>query len=240
MANFKIVTTGPGNTDHSLEMESLSALGAEIVEVGGTEDDLLKAVADADAIYAKGRPRVSAKVIEAGREFFDLQNPNMKIYTEDARPWLEATGERYDVIMVDAYHQPYIPFYMATREFFELVRDRLRPGGLVLINVGHPEGSDALEQNLTATLREALPFALRDPVTETNTMLAGSAGPISAANLRLATGGWNPPVPRQLHELAAATADRIEPPLTGGEIWTDDHAPVEWLVDLSLLDYANG
>ena len=183
---------------------------------------------------------IDAKVIEAGREFFDLQNPNMKIYTEDARPWLEATGERYDVIMVDAYHQPYIPFYMATREFFELVRDRLRPGGLVLINVGHPEGSDALELNLTATLREALPFVLRDPVTETNTMLAGSAGPISAANLRLATGGWNPPVPRQLHELAAATADRIEPPLTGGEIWTDDHAPVEWLVDLSLLDYANG
>ncbi len=68
MANFKIVTTGPGNTDHSLEMESLSALGAEIVEVGGTEDDLLKAVADADAIYAKGRPRVSAKVIEAGKK----------------------------------------------------------------------------------------------------------------------------------------------------------------------------
>lgn len=68
MAKFKIVTTGPGNTDHSLEMESLSALGAEIVEVGGSEDDLLKAVADADAIYAKGRPRVSAKVIEAGKK----------------------------------------------------------------------------------------------------------------------------------------------------------------------------
>lgn len=68
MANFKIVTTGPGNTDHSLELESLAAIGAEIVEVGGTEDELLKAVADADAIYAKGRPRVSAKVIEAGKK----------------------------------------------------------------------------------------------------------------------------------------------------------------------------
>mgnify|MGYP003330673027 CR=1 FL=1 len=27
MAKFKIVTTGPGGTDHSLEMEALSALG---------------------------------------------------------------------------------------------------------------------------------------------------------------------------------------------------------------------
>ena len=35
MANFKIVTTGPGNTDHSLEMETLGPIGAEIVEVNG-------------------------------------------------------------------------------------------------------------------------------------------------------------------------------------------------------------
>ena len=68
MANFKIVTTGPGNTDHSLEMETLAALGAQIVEVNGSDDDLAKAVVDADAIYAKGRPRISAKVIEAGKK----------------------------------------------------------------------------------------------------------------------------------------------------------------------------
>ncbi len=68
MAKFKIVTTGPGNTDHSLEMESLGPLGAEIVEVAGTEEEMLKAAADADAIYAKGRPRVSARVIEAAKK----------------------------------------------------------------------------------------------------------------------------------------------------------------------------
>ena len=68
MANFKIVTTGPGGTDHALEMEALSALGAEIVEVPGDEAALLKAVADADAIYGKGRPRITAKVIEAGKK----------------------------------------------------------------------------------------------------------------------------------------------------------------------------
>jgi len=68
VANFKIVTTGPGTTDHSLEMESLAGIGAEIVEVNGSDDDLAKAVVDADAIYAKGRPRISAKVIEAGKK----------------------------------------------------------------------------------------------------------------------------------------------------------------------------
>src|SRR5215218_6797425 len=49
-------------------METLGPIGAEIVEVGGGDDELIKAVADADAIYAKGRPRITAKVIEAGKK----------------------------------------------------------------------------------------------------------------------------------------------------------------------------
>ena len=49
---------------------------------------------------------------------------------EDARPFLRRTDERYDAIFVDAYRQPYIPFYLTTREFFELARDRLSPGGV--------------------------------------------------------------------------------------------------------------
>jgi D-3-phosphoglycerate dehydrogenase len=68
VAKFKIVTTGPGKTDHSLEMEALANIGAEIVEVTGSEDELIKAVADADAIYGKGRPSISAKVIQAGKK----------------------------------------------------------------------------------------------------------------------------------------------------------------------------
>ena len=68
MAKFKIVTTGPGGSDHSLELEALAALGAEIVEVKGGEDELAAAVVDADAIYGKGRPRITAKVIQAGKK----------------------------------------------------------------------------------------------------------------------------------------------------------------------------
>jgi D-3-phosphoglycerate dehydrogenase len=68
VAKFKIVTTGAGGTDHSLEMEALAPLGAEIVEVKGGDDELANAVVDADAIYCKGRPRIVAKVIEAGKK----------------------------------------------------------------------------------------------------------------------------------------------------------------------------
>ena len=45
MARFKIVTpAGPGTgaRDYSLEMEALAPIGAEIVEVSGGEDELIK------------------------------------------------------------------------------------------------------------------------------------------------------------------------------------------------------
>ena len=50
-------------------------------------------------------------------------------HTADARPFLRrASDGSYDAIFIDAYRQPYIPFYLATREFFELAQDRLAPG----------------------------------------------------------------------------------------------------------------
>jgi hypothetical protein len=38
--------------------------------------------------------------------------------------------------------------------------------------------------------------------------------------------------------LAARASQRIEPRLPGGEVYTDDRAPVEWLIDRSILGYA--
>ncbi len=83
---------------------------------------------------------IDAELTELGRRYLDLRNPRMRVFAEDARPWLERSGGGYDAIMVDAYRQPYIPFYLATREFFELARERLAPGGIAIVNVGHPEG----------------------------------------------------------------------------------------------------
>ena len=92
------------------------------------------------------------------------KRPQLREYAEDARPFLRRTDARYDAIFVDAYRQPYIPFYLSTHEFFELARDRLAPGGVVVVNVGHPEGNDELEKVLTATMGTVFPIVARDPV----------------------------------------------------------------------------
>jgi spermidine synthase len=156
--------------------------------------------------------------------------------TADARPWLASISRRYDAIFLDAYRQPYIPFYLTTREFFALVRTHLSARGVFVINVGHPEGSDALERALSATLATVFPNVLRDPSQPTNTLVIASATPISSQALR-SSAAWLPP---DLRLLAEAAASRLRPPLRGGPVYTDDRAPVEWLVDTSLLGYATG
>ena len=136
--------------------------------------------------------------------------------------------------MVDVYRQPYIPFYLATREFFELVREHLTPGGMVIVNVGHPEGQDDLEKVLSATMGEVFRVVARDPSEDTNTQVLGTNGPLSGQRLRRAAAD----MPADLRQVAASAAARLAPALEGGEVYTDDRAPVEWLVDKSIVDYA--
>jgi predicted membrane-bound spermidine synthase len=194
--------------------------------------------------YEKYFPRTRIDGVEIDGELFDMarrwfglnDRPELELHAEDARPFLRRTDERYDAIFVDAYRQPYIPFYLTTVEFFELARDRLRPGGVVIVNVGHPEGSDRLEQVLSETVAEVFPNVVRDPLEDTNTLLIAGEGPVGADRMRAALPG----LPADLRPIAAASASRIGPRLRGGEVYTDDKAPVEWLIDKSILDYAQG
>ena len=177
---------------------------------------------------------IDSELTTLGRRWFDLRNPRMRVHHEDARPYLRRTSARYDAIMVDVYRQPYIPFYLATREFFELVRDHLTPGGTVIVNIGHPEGQDDLENVVSATMGAVFRVVARDPSEDTNTQVLATNGPLSGQRLRRAAAD----MPVDLRPVAASAATRLAPALEGGEVYTDDRAPVEWLIDKSIVDYA--
>jgi predicted membrane-bound spermidine synthase len=178
---------------------------------------------------------IDPDVTEVGRELFDLRGKNITTHAADARPWLQAQDTQYDAILVDAYRQPYIPFYLTTKEFFDVVKERLVPGGTIAMNVGHPARSDKLEKVLSATLRASFgeDRVWRDPVDDTNTMLLGTTTHGDPAD-RLR----NADVPDEVRTVSRQTADRLAPGLTGGTVYTDDRAPVEWLVDASLAEVA--
>ena len=105
---------------------------------------------------------------------------------------------------------------------------------MIVINVGHPERSDRLEKVLSATMGAELRTVLRDPSEPTNTMLVGTDAPVSAGAMRGALGG----MPAALRPTATATAGRLAAPLRGGRVYTDDVAPVEWLIDTSIVQVA--
>jgi spermidine synthase len=179
---------------------------------------------------------IDSELTEVGYRYFDMgSNPNLTVHDEDARPWLRGAEGDYDLIVVDAYRQPYIPFYLVTKEFFELARDRLAPGGIVVVNVGHPEGGEELERVLGATMAAAFRRVLRWPIEPTNTLLVASQGSLSSERLRRRV----PSLPAALRPAALDASATLAPRLPGGEVYTDDRAPVEWLVDESLLEYAN-
>ena len=177
---------------------------------------------------------IDSELSEIGRRYFDMNNPNLHLYHEDARPFIRRIDKDYDAIVVDAYRQPYIPFYLTTREFFELCQDRLSGGGIVMVNVGHPEGQDELEKVLSATMGDVFAHVGRDPVDPTNTVVVASDGPISSDTLRAARSRF----PAAVDPLVGEAAARLAPALEGGDVYTDDKAPVEWLVDKSIIDYA--
>jgi spermidine synthase len=177
---------------------------------------------------------IDPELSEIGRRYFDMNNPRLRLFHEDARPFLRRTDERYDVISVDAYRQPYIPFYLTSREFFELARDRLAPGGVMIVNAGHPENQDDLEKVLSATIADVFPHVMRDPIEPTNTLIVASRRPLSVKRLREAN------VPRGLRQTALQASFRVGDRLRGGRVYTDDEAPVEWLIDKSIVDYAAG
>ncbi|HUB05288.1 MAG TPA: fused MFS/spermidine synthase [Solirubrobacteraceae bacterium] len=187
------------------------------------------------------RTRVDAVEIDGalttiGKRYFGLAGPDLHFYTADARPWLETSKARYDAIFVDAYRQPYIPFYLVTREFYSLIRAHLNPGGVVVVNVGHLPGSDSLEKVVTATLQAVFPHVARDLVDDTNSLVVASTRPVLPRGMVAA----KPVLPPGLRPLAEEVAGQLWPPLRGGSVYTDDKAPVEWLTDLSILQYAIG
>jgi spermidine synthase len=174
-------------------------------------------------------------VSRVGRRWFGLgDNPRLHVHDADARPFLAATDRRYDLIIVDAYRQPYIPFYLATREFFELARSRLRPGGVLALNVASVPRDRELARSIAGTLAAEFPDVWAWKPLRFNQLVLGFREPVPSGELlrRLEAVAPRLRVLADLFKRDARRVARIEDP------WTDDRAPVEWITDRMILEFA--
>jgi spermidine synthase len=176
---------------------------------------------------------IDPAVTGVGERYFGMrENPRLVTHDQDARPFLRRAGADYDLIFADAYHQPYVPFYLATRDFFELVRGRLRPGGVVVLNVATVPGDDRLEQALAGTLAAVFPEVRVWPLLRFNRLVLGFTEARAERPLREAA---DPRLEALVRLLGEQLSGALEP---AARPWTDDRAPVEWTTDQMILEYA--
>jgi spermidine synthase len=177
------------------------------------------------------------EVAAVGRRFFDLERfDRITNRTGDARRLLRQTSDRYDVIFGDAYNGiRWIPFHLATREYFDLVRAHLTDQGVYMTNIiSSVDGEGSSFFRATAsTLRTIFPeiyvFATgSDPRHPQNLILVC---PAQARRLSPED------VERAGNELgmASLTQSIVAPAvyqsaLSDSRVITDDYAPVEMLV----------
>jgi spermidine synthase len=94
-------------------------------------------------------------VIAAGRRYFALlETDKMHFIESDGRVYLNRNKDLYDLVLLDAYRELGVPFHLLTREFYELVKARLAPGGTVASNLS---GNTKLYLASLATFRAVFP-----------------------------------------------------------------------------------
>jgi spermidine synthase len=76
------------------------------------------------------------EVIRLAKKYFGAQESDrLKIHAQDGRIFLNRSRATYDAVFLDAYRGPFVPFHLLTKEYFELIKKRLNPGGVVAQNV---------------------------------------------------------------------------------------------------------
>jgi spermidine synthase len=90
---------------------------------------------------------------------FDVvRNPKVRVHLDDARHYLLTTREMFDAITSDPL-DPWVKgaATLYTREFFEVVKQHLNPGGVVTLFVQLYESNDEAVKSEVATFFEAFP-----------------------------------------------------------------------------------
>jgi spermidine synthase len=175
---------------------------------------------------------IDPKLNEVALRFFGAgDNPRLRLIAADGRPFLETSDRRYDLIVVDAYRQPYVPFQLATQEFFQLAREHLRPGGVVAVNVAATLHDEGLERAIGTTALTAFPQVWRWRVLRFNVLLFAFQRPLPRSELLARAGRARGPI-----RLLLPPFERIRLSRPQGRPLTDDRAPVEWLTDRMIFE----
>jgi spermidine synthase len=180
------------------------------------------------------------EIVKVGMDFFDLNLDNLNIHVEDGRWGLSSSPFKYEVIAVDAYRPPYIPWHMTTKEFFQVAYEHLSEKGTLVINVGRAPNDRRLIDGLASTIASVFPSVYVMDIPGTfNSMIYATREftrkeNLSANMVKLAVSqGIHPLLVNSIYE----TWVNLQPTPQNSIIFTDDLAPIEWITNNMVLNY---
>src|SRR5438876_6674674 len=179
---------------------------------------------------------IDGTIVDLGRQYFHMNEPNLHVIVQDGRYYLRTTTQHYDVIAIDAYQQPYLPFQLSTVEFFREVRAHLTPGGVAVMDAGRTCCDFRLVEALAQTMRAAFSNVyIIDTARFENSLVIGTNASTSPGNFFTNTAKLTNPL---LKSIAATsiTYGHIREEKTSNVYFTDDRAPVEQLIDQIIFD----
>ena len=185
---------------------------------------------------------IDPMVVQVARDYFNFkESARQKVQVADGRVFLRRSTARHDLIILDAYlsgrYGSSIPQHLATKEFFELVRDHLTTNGVVAYNVigtvndWHAGIVGAIYRTLKTVFPQVYLFRAR---SSRNVVLVATHSAVrddlvglrQRAALLVQTRRVTVPGFSERLEMFQALAP---PSATRSPVLTDDYAPVEGL-----------
>jgi spermidine synthase len=182
---------------------------------------------------------IDPKIVDVGRNFFDMQESNLNAIVADGRWGLNQSAHTYNVIGVDAYRLPYIPWHLTTQEFFQEVHQHLAPDGVVAINVGRTPFDRSLIEAMVGTLGSVFPSVHVVDVPNTfNTLIYATVQPTSPQNLvanelvlKGVDASWI------ILDVLKRAIDNLQVTPDSEVVFTDDRAPIELLTNAIAIRF---
>jgi spermidine synthase len=165
----------------------------------------------------------------AHKYFGYVKSTKTNIIIKDGRDFINRTKHKYDIIFIDAYNAQSIPFQLTTKEFYQKIRNALKPKGIVTVNVANLGKPKFIASELK-TIKSVFPnFAVYVCPNNSNYV------PFAAVNRKIDPEKKADKVDKVLH-LSYSIKDITQNRMTDSEvkemtrdaiILTDDYAPVE-------------
>ncbi|HEX9331220.1 MAG TPA: fused MFS/spermidine synthase, partial [Anaerolineales bacterium] len=183
------------------------------------------------------------KIVEVGQKYFGMTMPNLNIIIGDGRLNLEESSYKYDIIAVDAYRPPYIPPHMTTEEFFQIAASHLTDDGVLAINSASVPGDRRLINGLATTMATIFPSIYTvDIPGSLNTVIFATKQETKPENfaMNLVTLSQDPSVHALLINSMRTTFVNLKTGYETTQVFTDDHAPIEWIVNDMVIRFILG